>query len=153
LLLREPIYGIDGLNERFANKFRKKPQTEKKVAQSLTYSELEIKSKQLATFVKWINETGLSHSLELLNVEANLLSAFIVACQVCIPLNLVALIGGILFQQLSGFIGFSAINLLLSFCIGFFSWIYEKYYFRKHKKKSSSFLGEKFRESHPNLGK
>ncbi len=61
LLLKEPISGDGGLNEKLSRKLEKKQKAPKDAEkqESLTFSELNIDSTELASFMKWAHETEL----------------------------------------------------------------------------------------------
>ena len=150
LLLKDLVYGNEGLNEKFGRKLwkPKKNLGENEKKESLTFHELNIDSAELAPFVKWANETELMRQLDLLNVKAHMLSAFVVACEICIPLNIIG-IGVALFvlpNQFFAIFQTLLINLVCSSLIASSSWIYEKYYFRKYKRVRLNFIGKSFQE-------
>ena len=155
-LVKDLIYGNGGLNEKLARRLRKtqKASESKEKKDYLTFSELNITSADLAAFMKWAHETELLRQLDFINVESHILGAFIVASEICFPLNLIGLgVAALFAQQFFSLAYILLINSFFSFLIGLLSWIYEKYYFRKYKRDRLTFIGASFQKYKKTISK
>jgi len=154
LILREPFCGGSGLNTRiaaeiarhkkllFRKSFQKKASTDPREP---------LVKPNLSSFVRWTKATGLDKYIELLNIEYFVLSAFIVACEVCVILNALWLIslgfgwlisftigwetGAMFFSQGLSNWQLVLINTVCAICIGGLSYVCDKFYFRGYRKK------------------